>query len=30
MEYHKKPDPDYVRRRLGHKSLQSTQIYINM
>jgi hypothetical protein len=26
----KKPDPDYVRRRLGHKSLQSTQIYINM
>jgi integrase len=30
MEYHKKPDPDYVRRRLGHKSLQSTQIYINI
>ena len=30
MEYHKKPDPDYVRRRLVHKSLQSTQIYINM
>jgi integrase/recombinase XerD len=30
MEYHKKPDPDHVRRLLGHRSLQSTQIYINM
>ena len=30
MEYHKKPDPDYIRRLLGHKSLSSTQIYINM
>jgi integrase len=29
MEYHKKPDPDHVRRKLGHRSLQSTQIYIN-
>ena len=29
-EYHKKPDPDYIRRLLGHKSLSSTQIYINM
>jgi integrase len=30
MEYHKKPDIDYVRRRLGHKSVLNTQIYINM
>jgi integrase len=30
MQYHKKPDPDHVRRLLGHKSLQSTQIYLNM
>ncbi len=29
-EYHKKPDPDYIRRLLGHKSLSSTQIYIKM
>ena len=30
MEYHKTHDPDYVRRKLGHRSLLSTQIYINM
>jgi integrase len=30
MEYHKRPDPDYVRRLLGHKRLSSTEIYINM
>jgi len=30
MEYHKRPDLDYVRRLLGHKRLSSTQIYINM
>lgn len=30
MEYHKTHDPDHVRRLLGHKSLMSTQIYINM
>ncbi len=30
MEYHKKPDIDYVRRRLGHKSVVNTQIYVNM
>jgi integrase/rubredoxin len=30
MEYHKKPDMDYVRRRLGHKSITNTQIYVNM
>jgi len=30
MEYHKTHDPDYVRRLLGHRSLMSTQIYINM
>lgn len=29
-EYHKKPDPDYIRRLLGHKRLSSTEIYINM
>ncbi len=30
MEYHKTYDPDYVRRKLGHRSVLSTQIYINM
>jgi integrase/predicted RNA-binding Zn-ribbon protein involved in translation (DUF1610 family) len=30
MEYHKKPDIDYIRRRLGHKSILNTQIYVNM
>jgi len=30
MEYHKTHDPDHVRRLLGHRSLASTQIYINM
>jgi integrase len=29
-EYHKKPDMDHVRRLLGHKSILSTQIYVNM
>lgn len=30
QEYHKTHDPDYVRRQLCHRSLLSTQIYINM
>lgn len=30
MEYHKKPDPDYIRRLLGHRRLSSTEIYINI
>ncbi|MGD0072017.1 MAG: site-specific integrase [Candidatus Bathyarchaeia archaeon] len=30
IHYHKKPDMDYVRRRLGHKSILNTQIYVNM
>jgi integrase len=30
MEYHKTHDPDHVRRKLGHRSVLSTQIYINM
>ena len=30
MEYHKKPDIDYVRRRLGHKSVLNTQIYMHL
>jgi len=30
MEYHKTHDPDHVRRLLGHRSLLSTQIYINI
>jgi integrase len=29
-EYHKKPDMDYVRRLLGHKSILNTQIYVNL
>jgi len=29
MEYHKTHDPDHVKRLLGHRSLQSTEIYIN-
>ena len=29
-EYHKTHDPDHVRRKLGHRSVLSTQIYINM
>ena len=29
-EYHRTKDPDYVRRFLGHKSLSSTEIYINV
>jgi len=30
MEYHKTKDPWHVKRVLGHKSLQSTEIYINI
>jgi len=30
MEYHKTYDPDHVKRLLGHRNLQSTEIYINM
>ena len=30
MEYHLTHDPDHVKRLLGHKSLKSTEIYINM
>ena len=30
MEYHKKPDLEYVGRLLGHKRILNTQIYINM
>ncbi|MCW4003702.1 MAG: tyrosine-type recombinase/integrase [Candidatus Bathyarchaeota archaeon] len=30
MEYHKTHDPDHVKRLLGHRNLQSTEIYINM
>jgi integrase len=30
MEYHKTHDPWYVKQLLGHKSLQSTEIYINI
>ncbi len=30
MEYHKTHDPDHVKRLLGHKNLQSTEIYINI
>lgn len=30
MEFHNKPDLDYVRRLLGHKSILNTQIYLNM
>jgi hypothetical protein len=30
MKYHKTHDPDHVKRLLGHRSLQSTEIYINM
>ena len=30
MEYHKTHDVDHVRRRLGHRSVLPTQIYINM
>lgn len=29
MEYHKTHDPDHVKRLLGHRNLQSTEIYIN-
>ena len=30
MEYHKTKDPWHVKKVLGHKSLQSTEIYINI
>ena len=30
MEYHKTHDMDYVRRILGHRSILTTQIYVNM
>lgn len=30
MEYHKTRDPYYVKQFLGHKSLKSTEIYINI
>jgi hypothetical protein len=30
MLYHQKPDGNYVRQFLGHKSLKSTEIYINI
>jgi integrase len=30
MEYHKTHDPDHVKRLLGHRNLQSTEVYINM
>ena len=30
MEYHKKPDIFHVSKLIGHKSVLSTQIYINM
>jgi len=30
MEYHKTKDPWHVKKLLGHKSLQSTEVYINI
>ena len=30
MEYHKTHDPYHVKTLLGHKSLQSTELYINV
>jgi integrase len=30
MEYHKTKDPYHVKKILGHKSLQSTEVYINI
>jgi hypothetical protein len=30
MEYHKTHDPYHVKQVLGHKSMKSTEIYINM
>jgi integrase len=30
MNYHRKPDPVYIAGLLGHKSLMTTQIYINL
>jgi hypothetical protein len=30
MEYHKTYDPYHVKKLLGHKRLQSTEVYINL
>lgn len=30
MEYHKTHDPYHVKKLLGHKRLQSTEVYINL
>jgi len=30
LEYHKTKDPYYVKQFLGHKSIQSTELYINI
>jgi len=30
MEYHKTKDPFYVKQFLGHKSIQNTELYINI
>lgn len=30
MEYHKTKDPWHVKKILGHKSLRSTEVYINV
>lgn len=30
MEYHRTHDPYHVKKLLGHKSLKSTEIYINI
>ena len=30
MEYHKTKDPWHVKKVLGHKSLRSTELYINI
>ena len=30
VQFHKRPDPDYIARLLGHKNWSSTQIYVNL
>jgi len=30
MEYHKTKDPHYVKQFLGYKSIQNTELYINI